>query len=962
MSNSNAKKIEFADVEAIKKRFLLLNRARLKRAGDCMRATQRDFLDFLPLLFHINHPRLPGYVTTEVPSGICDYAPTAQALTAANRYINRFEYKKRAMARYDILSMFLMGSSGTVAYSKKSDFDIWLCHQPSLSVDQLSQLQSKAAAIELWAEGQGLEVHFFLMDATSFKQGKILDLSSESSGTAQYYLLLEEFYRTGLLLAGRYPAWWLVPVEQEQAGGYDACLQDLYQRRIIHEGECVDFGGIPTIPAEEFFGAALWQLFKGIDSPYKSVLKLLLMEVYASEHPDIELLCQRFKRSIYDGEFDLDRLDPYLMLYRRLEEYLLKRDEPERLELVRRCFYFKVNQRLSQPEPSQYDWRRELLRGMTNAWGWEIGCLVLLDDRSGWKIRQVLKERSTLVKELTYTYQFLSDFGRKHTLLSAINQYDLNALGRKLYAAFERKVGKVEIVNRGISLDVRESVLTLYQIRQAGRGGGWALLADNDSGKPNELANMIALKRGHHVIDLLAWAYFNGLLTAATFINVSLHDGHLRGQEVVGFIREFERVMPVQQVLEASLEDLGRAVHTEQAVLVVNLGCDVMVKHLRNGQHLASNRTDAFSYGGMLENLVKSVDIIVLNSWKEIMTHHHEGGDCVFKSLSGYFKLMPPSKGVRPPALKVLCHSSNHRSTIQQRIERLCTDLVECFYGDTLTNNRYIMHVDRSYYVLYFDEDTLRHQAIPNYGELLRYLAHGRQSYGQVVVDHLALQETPLPLIFTFNKPGIVQFFYKESGKAVDVYVLDENGSLFHQTLEFFDSALLLCHFRRFFDTVLQRQYYQQAGLLDDPGTALAVEYYHVSHDRHKTPRVVQCEASMACEQRGYFNIQVIAAEDETGRSLLTIYCEEREFSSVEYGSDLFKELATHVVRLRHGGQRYPIFITDLDLPPTMLGNYVDGRAPITDFLNYKKSIELKLNDALQNLDDSVVASLPRSS
>ncbi|MDZ4261461.1 MAG: hypothetical protein U1B30_03905, partial [Pseudomonadota bacterium] len=178
------------------------------------------------------------------------------------------------------------------------------------------------------------------------------------------------------------------------------------------------------------------------------------------------------------------------------------------------------------------------------------------------------------------------------------------------------------------------------------------------------------------------------------------------------------------------------------------------------------------------------------------------------------------------------------------------------------------------------------------------------------------------------------------------------NGSLFHQTLEFFDSALLLCHFRRFFDTVLQRQYYQQAGLLDDPGTALTVEYYHVSHDRHKTPRVVQCEASMACEQRGYFNIQVIAAEDETGRSLLTIYCEEREFSSVEYGSDLFKELATHVVRLRHGGQRYPIFITDLDLPPTMLGNYVDGRAPIADFLNYKKSIELKLNDALCHLDD----------
>ena len=965
MSNGDIKKNEFAEVEAIKKRFLQLNRERLKRAGDCMRATQRDFLDFLPLLFHINHPRLPGYSAVEAPSGICDYTPTERALAGANRYVSRFEYKKRAMARYELLSMFLMGSSGTVAYSKKSDFDIWLCYQPGLSAEQLVLLQNKAAAIEHWAEGQELEVHFFLMNAESFKQGTIVDLSSESSGTAQYYLLLEEFYRTSLLLAGRYPAWWLVPVEQERAGHYDAYLHDLYSRRIVNEGECVDFGGIPTIPAEEFFGAALWQLFKGIDSPYKSVLKLLLMEVYASQYPDIELLCQRFKESIYAGEFDLDRLDPYLMLYRRLEEYLLQRDEHERLDLVRRCFYFKVNQKLSQPEPAQYDWRRELLRSMTNAWGWELGCLVLLDDRSGWKIRQVLKERGSLVKELTYTYQFLSDFGRRYTQLSAINKYDLNALGRKLYAAFERKTGKVEIVNRGISEDVRETVLTLYQLRQAGRDGGWALLADGDSGKSSDLSSMVALKRGLNVVELLAWGYFNGLLTAATFIKISRHDSHLRSQEVVDFVREFERLVPAGQVLEAKVEDLGKAAYTEQAVIVVNLGCDVMTAHLRNGQHLASNRTDAFSYGGLLENMVKGVDIIALNSWKEVMTYHFEGGDSAFKCLSGYFKLMPPGKGVVPPIPKVLCFSSNHRHTIQQRIERLCVDLVECFYGEEASlGNRYVMHVDRSYYVLYFDGDTLSYHAIPNYGELLLYLGRGRQSYGQVVIDRLALQETLLPLIYTFNKPSVVQLFYRENGKQVDVYVLDENGSLFHQEMEFIEGELLLGRFHRFLDAVMQRQQCQLVGLVGDAVVATEVEYYHVVRDRYAPKQVVKCETSIAFDKRGYFNIQVIVSDDPVGRPLLTIYCDDREFSSIEYGSDLFKALAMHVVCLRQSGQRYPIFITDLDLSPVMVDGYMDGRVPTVDFLNYKKNIEIKLNGALQNLDGPVtpvVATFPRS-
>ena len=36
--------LKFADIEATKKRFLMINRERLRRAEGCMRATQRDFL------------------------------------------------------------------------------------------------------------------------------------------------------------------------------------------------------------------------------------------------------------------------------------------------------------------------------------------------------------------------------------------------------------------------------------------------------------------------------------------------------------------------------------------------------------------------------------------------------------------------------------------------------------------------------------------------------------------------------------------------------------------------------------------------------------------------------------------------------------------------------------------------------------------------------------------------------
>ncbi len=940
-------KIKFADVEATKKRFLMLNRERLRRAEECMRPTQRDFLDFLPLLFHVNHPRLPGYVSKGTPAGICDFSPTKRALTAAKKYIQRFEYQKRALPRYDIVSMFLMGSSGTVAYSKKSDFDIWLCHQHDLDAERLADLQAKATAIEQWADAQGLEVHFFLMDPVRFKQGEIVDLSSESSGTAQYYLLLEEFYRTSLLLAGRFPIWWLVPVEEEV--NYDAYVEGLYERRLAMEGECVDFGGIPTLPAEEFFGAALWQLFKGIDSPYKSVLKLLLMEVYASEYPNIDLLCLRFKRAIYDNEIDLDRLDPYLMLYRKLEEYLARREEEERLELVRRCFYFKANQRLTGSAPLEYDWRRDMMRSLTNAWGWDEEYLEVLDSRAQWRIVRVLKERGVLVRELTYTYQFLSDFARQHARLAAINQQDLNALGRKLYAAFERKAGKVEIVNRGISQSVWEAAVSFYQIRQRGREDGWAVLAD--SPRSDENTPLVALKRTRSLIEAVAWSHFNGLIRSTTLLKVIRSGSDAEDHGLEALERSLEKLFPRELVLATDIDDLGRAVRVLKSAVVVNLGMEACTYHARTGKHLASNRTDAFSYGGMHECLVESFDQILVTSWKEVITSHHRGLDAILQSIANYMKWAPPSKGVPPPLPAVLCFSTSHKMAITQRIERLYRDIFDCFYsGAEAHRNRFVFGVEHSYYLLWVEEDTLRHRYLASFEELLQTLEQGRQSFGQVVADRYALNDTMLPLIYRANRAGVVQLFFRDSSSAVEIFVIDELGALYYEKMAVAASEHILGHYCRFFDAVLQRQYYQLADFLDEQSDAIQVAYYRLRRDLQGQWQAKRTEVCSSAQRKVFFDVQVLVAEGEQGEALFTIYCGEREFSSLEHGDELYNEVATFILNQRQRPKPYPIFITDLDLPPGLFADYSGDGVPTVEFLKYKRRIEQKLNHALNLL------------
>ncbi|WP_156495002.1 hypothetical protein, partial [Oleiphilus sp. HI0128] len=90
--------------------------------------------------------------------------------------------------------------TGTLAHSEASDVDLWLCFDPGLGEDAMASLAEKAKKIDDWANSLGLELHTFLMNAEKFKAGHLNNrMDKESSGSAQHYLLLDEFYRTAIL-------------------------------------------------------------------------------------------------------------------------------------------------------------------------------------------------------------------------------------------------------------------------------------------------------------------------------------------------------------------------------------------------------------------------------------------------------------------------------------------------------------------------------------------------------------------------------------------------------------------------------------------------------------------------------------------------------------------------------------------------------------------------------------------
>lgn len=939
---------EHYDFQEIKQRFLDINNARLKRIDADLRTSQREFLTLLPLLFHVNHPLLPGYISKDTPIGIPSYTPNQEALHLAQRISRSFEFKKKAYREFDIEAIYLMGSSGTIAYNDKSDFDIWICHNESLNDELLDELQGKVHAIQEWAEAAGVEANIYLVNPKKLRNGELGFLTNESSGSALDSLLLEEFYRTSVLLYGRYPLWWLVPPENEYK--YEEYVHELKEKRFIHSKEHIDFGGLRTIEANEFYGATLWLLYKGINAPYKSILKILLMQAYASEFPHIDMLGMHFKKSVYNGENDPDLLDPYIMMLNKVEDFLKNAGDENRLTLARRSFYFKVNERMSEHKKiDEQNWRQTVLAILIKRWGWSEAEVEILDKKYEWKIDQVIKERNSLISEFKISYRFLSDFAHRHVEnKNLIRQADLNVLGRKIYAAFERKAGKVDLVYRGITSELFESHLSLHKLYSDNNTSFW--VAFNGVVPGFDIASTTPLKRALNLVELLCWCYFNKIINKKTIVGLYSNDTDLSDKEIRSLIENLDKNFSTVVDKDSSSEDYRQPANIIANTAYINVGIDPLTLDRKDGSHISSERSDAFKYGSKHSNLMVTIDQILITSWQEVLIFSYCGVSGLMACLKEYMQWAPPSTGRRPPSINASSFSSYRGISISKRVEQLFNSVYECFYSTRYASNtRYILGVEWEYYILTLEDDNLKYHKTESQEGLVKYLSVPQETYSQCVFDLETLENHILPVIYNENKPGCVQCFYEIKKDSAEVYVLDEKGTLSSQEDIFYDVSTLMRHYSRFFDCIHNRMHFVSQQSSQDAAIRVdEVKFYMIHRDR--TGKKILSEQAINKYMRTYqyVSLQVIV-DLVDGKPVFTLFYENEEFSSLLYGSKLYIEVVRKVLENRSSSDKYDIYVTDIDLSPAILNMEVNS-LQTSRYLYYKRQIEENLKKAVQQL------------
>ncbi|WP_275377873.1 class I adenylate cyclase [Xenorhabdus bovienii] len=764
-------------IETLKQRLDAINQLKLERATSSMSPVFKQVYNLIPVLLHYHHPMMPGYIKSNVPHGVCFFTSDES---------QQFWINDLACQSADILSLapngelpitgiYSMGSTSSIGQSCSSDLDIWVCHQSWLDHSEKALLEQKCTLIEQWAESLGIEVTFFLVDENRFRHNACGSLNGEDCGTTQHILLLDEFYRTAVCMAGKRLLWMMVPVEEE--GQYDEYVLSLYAQGVLTPNEWLDLGGLSELSAEEYFGASLWQLYKSVDSPYKAVLKSLLLEAYSWEYPNGKLLSMEMKQHFHDGSIVSFGLDSYSMMLERVTRYLTATNDFTRLDLARRCFYLKVCEKVlgSHEDKGCTGWRHQVMSQLAHEWGWDAGKLAMLDNRNSWKIGLVRDAHNELLDTMMMSYRNLIRFARRNNLSVSASPQDIGVLTRKLYAAFEALPGKVTLVNPQISPDLTEQDLTFIYV-PPGRvnRSGWYLY--NHAPTIESIIGHQPLEYNRYLNKLVAWTYFNGLLTKGSRIHIHHGKSQCDRNNLCDLVSDIATHFPIR-LPAPTPKALYSPCEIRHLAIIVNLEKDPTTDFSNRIVHFDFRKLDVFSFGELQQCLVGSIDLLYRNSWNEVRTLHFSGEQSMLEALKTILGKM--HQDAAPPAeVDVFCYSEHLRGLIRTRVQQLVSECIELrLCSNRQDPNRFkALRISGQTWGLFFERLNVSVQKLENavefYGAISNTKLHGLP----VKIDN---KEKHLPpVIDGFACEGIIQFFFEdiEKSQGFNIYILDESN------------------------------------------------------------------------------------------------------------------------------------------------------------------------------------------
>jgi adenylate cyclase class 1 len=444
----------------------------------------------------------------------------------------------------------------------------------------------------------------------------------------------------------------------------------------------------------------------------------------------------------------------------------------------------KTHEKLSrEPSVGSVEWRRKALGELVTQWQWDESVIRELDDRRNWKVEQVKVVHHALLDALMQSYRNLIQFARRNNITSAISPQDISVLARKLYAAFEVLPGKVTLLNPQISPDLHEPDLTFIEVRP-GRTNkqGWYLYKQPLT--PHRIIGRAPLEHHEYLSKLVAWSFFNGLITESTRLHSVIREAHLDIDKFYQMVSDLRNTFSLRKP-RPTMQALASPCEISQLAMFINFENDPTTELAGKSLKLDPKNTDIFSFGPDQKCLVGSVDLVYRNSWQEVRTLHFKGETSMLDALKTILGKMHQD-AVPPESVDVFCYSKNLRGVMRNMVYQLLAECIDLRLKPVEQEKRRrfkAMRIGQQTYGLFFERRGVSVQMLENSVDFYRSISTNKLK-GSPLLMLDKEQDYQLPdAVDGFASEGLIQFFFEDNEQGFNIYVLDESNrvEVYHQ-------------------------------------------------------------------------------------------------------------------------------------------------------------------------------------
>lgn len=858
-------------------------------------------IQLIPLLFQLNNKLLPGSYDEDTPVGVYLYKPDNNVINSAKLLNSKFRYHQEGVVKNYVIESI---------YFKHAIIDnscsCWVLYRDSLNKKQVSSLKDKANKISDWFLSRGLSVDFITLSVGEFKENKYQKLTKNNKS-----IFLGEFYSESVLLAGKYPVWWLIPPHKENE--YMAFVEHIKQARFVDIEEFVDLGSLADYKQEDLIKCAIdyAQIVK--KHPEKCLIKLLITDEINSSWPELDSVSIRIKKMLYSG---VDDIDPVKVYARILNEAFNR---------------YPVKSHILSPV--------RLLSRMKN----------LSENVSHSVINEFLKEEyinEPLVKGLDSIVSYLNfykaiSFEIKQVFENIANNYnandktsdaDLKSLTQNMLIFLSDDEDQVPLYNNKNEINI---VLDRIHLKQnlINELSVWSLVLEVNDGVEKKIEGFSSL------LGLLAWCWLNRIVNNST--QVSIDCPGLQVKQIEAFFVLETLIQQLKPDLISNIPPLAfeNPVKPLQSLLFVNFMASVDNESIN-----VTANDDPLSFGNMSKNLITHCEQLIINSWGDVYTRQYSGNTGLLKCLCEWTHHAPVNSLAKPQLLKVFGHGVGDSTYMAQRVEQVYEEMQLFFYNQNHENGRFILRMGEDYHVISIVKSLLVPAKIGKQKSLMKYLEMASSDFQITALERLAYTDYPLREIYHCNKVDFFQVFFQVINRKYHSWVLDEKGALSTDVIDLTDRESHITHWLYFFRNIrnrLKKVNYQEK---EFP----SLEINQISNNQLGGVEFYPVGADSIKGNKNFIDIQVNIFGHKSGDQL-SIICDGRRFNYNELKQNVLIECVQYISARMSTEGRLPVYVTDIDVPLRIYN--VDDRndIQISHILKFKRNFEHRIIKLLKS-------------